>query len=52
MNITIEQLMATIGRLHVQVDLLSAENATLKNRVASLAPKQSETPALAPASKE
>jgi len=52
MNITIEQLMATIGRLHVQVDLLAAENAALRSQVASLAPKQSETPASVPASKE
>lgn len=33
MNITIEQLMATIGRLHVQVDFLAAENAVLKNTI-------------------
>ena len=52
MNITIEQLMATIGRLHVQVDLLAAENAALKSQVASLTPKKSETPSPAPASKE
>lgn len=44
MNITIEQLMAVIGRLHVQVDLLSAENETLKNQVASLTPQKTETP--------
>jgi prefoldin subunit 5 len=36
MNITIEQLMATIGRLHVQVDFLAAENATLKSTIEEL----------------
>jgi hypothetical protein len=33
MNITIDDLMATIGRLHVQVDLLIAENTMLKNKI-------------------
>jgi hypothetical protein len=31
MNITIDQLMAKIGRLHVSQDLLVEENAVLKD---------------------
>jgi len=30
MNVTIDQLMARIGRLHVSQDLLAEENAALK----------------------
>lgn len=41
MNITIEQLMATIGKLHVQVDLLMAENVVLRNTIS--ATKSEET---------
>ncbi len=46
MNITIEQLMATIGRLHVTIDLQAAEIQTLKNTVESTTPKpvKDETP--------
>ena len=33
MNITIDQLMAKIGRLHVSQDLLAEENAALREAV-------------------
>jgi hypothetical protein len=39
MNITIEQLMAKIGRLTIQVDLLFEENTSLKNQILSLTKK-------------
>ena len=52
MNITIEQLMATIGRLHVTIDLQAAEIQMLKNTIDAMTPKSVETPAPASASKE
>jgi len=54
MNITIEQLMATIGRLHVTIDLQAAEIQMLKNTIEAMTPKSTkvETPEPAPASKE
>jgi hypothetical protein len=52
MNITIEQLMATIGRLHVTIDLQAAEIQMLKNTIEAMTPKKVETPEPAPTSKE
>lgn len=52
MNITIEQLMATIGRLHVTIDLQAAEIQMLKNTVEAMTPKKVETSEPAPTSKE
>jgi hypothetical protein len=49
MNISIDQLMATIGRLHVQVDYLAAENAMLKNTIAANGMKETESVPAAPA---
>jgi hypothetical protein len=39
MNITVDQLLAKIGRLSVQVDLLIEENTMLKNVINANAPK-------------
>ena len=39
MNITIDQLLAKIGRLSVQVDLLIEENTMLKNMINAMNPK-------------
>lgn len=52
MNITIDQLMATIGRLHVTIEFLTAENQMLKNTIEAMTPKKAETPEPAPTSKE
>lgn len=53
MNITIEQLMATIGRLHVTIDLQAAEIQMLKSTVEAMTPKPEKTTSEpAPASKE
>ena len=51
MNITIEQLMAKIGRLTIQVELLAEENISLKNQILSLT-KKPESDSLTPAPKE
>jgi hypothetical protein len=39
MNITIEQLMAKYGRLTIQVELLTEENAALKKQILDLTNK-------------
>jgi len=52
MNITIEQLMATIGRLHVTIDLQAQEIQMLKNTIEAMTPKKNETLGSVPASKE
>jgi hypothetical protein len=43
MNITIDQLMATIGRLHVTIDLQAAEIQMLKNTIEATTPKPTKT---------
>lgn len=52
MNISIDQLLAKIGRLSVQVDLLIEENQMLKNTIVSMGPKEVESKVEVPASKE